>query len=88
MKVQQGMCVPMFHYTWTWGGSRAVSTRTSFGGSPLLSEKPARDEGMSTSQRNIEYLKKNTSIYHSRAERTAYMSAIVNKDFVCSTTAA
>ncbi len=23
MQVQQGMSVPMFHYTWTWGGSRA-----------------------------------------------------------------
>ena len=23
LQLQQGMSVPMFHYTWTWGGSRA-----------------------------------------------------------------
>ena len=43
---------------------------------------------MNTSQRNIEYLKKNTTVYHSRAERSAYMAAVVNKSFVSSTAAA
>ena len=43
---------------------------------------------MNTSQRNIEYLNKNIVLYHTRAERTAYMAAVVNKDFVCSTDAA
>jgi len=55
---------------------------------PPLSEKVARDDDLSTSQRNIEYLKENTSIHHSRAERTVYMSAIVNTGFMCSTSTA
>jgi len=88
LQMQQGMSVPIFHYTWSWGGSRASVIPHVIWRVPPLSEKQARDDGINTSQRSIEYLKKNTSLYHSRAERTAFMSAVVNKKFVCSTTVA
>ena len=50
--------------------------------SPPESEKEKRNEGMSKSQKNIDFLHKNTNIYHTRAERTAYMATMFNKDFV------
>jgi len=83
--LQQGMSVPIFHYTWSWGGSRAGVNPHVIWRVPPLSEKQARYDGMNTSQRNIEYLNKNTSIYrHSWAEHTAYMAVVVKNEFVCS----
>ena len=55
--------------------------------SPPQSEKEKRDEGMSESQKNIDFLHKNTAIYHTRAERTAYLAAVVNNNFVHSVAA-
>jgi hypothetical protein len=43
---------------------------------------------MSESQKNIDFLHKNTAIYHTRAERTAYLAAVVNKNFVQNAAAA
>jgi hypothetical protein len=84
LQMQQGMFVPIFHYTWSWGGSRAGVNPHVIWRIPPLSDKEARDEGMNTSQKNIEYLNKNTSLYHSRVEHTAFMPVVVNKNFVCS----
>jgi hypothetical protein len=44
-----------------------------------------RDEGMMKSQNNIDFLKNNTAIYRSRAERSAYLATVVNKNFINST---
>ena len=80
--LQQGMSFPIFHYTWNWGGSRAGVNPHAIWRVPPLSDRQARDEVITTCQRNIEYLKKNTVIYHTRAKHTAYMVVGVNKDFV------
>jgi len=40
------------------------------------------------SQKNIDFLKKNTAVYHTRAERSTYLAAVVNRNFVSSTSAA
>jgi len=88
LQMKQGLSFPIFHYMWTWGVSRAGVNPHVIWLVPPLSDKEARDEGMTTCQRNIEYLKKNTVVYHSRAKRSAYMVVVVNKSFVCSTTVA
>ena len=43
---------------------------------------------MINSQKNIDFLKNNTAVYHTRAERSAYLAVVVNKNFVSSTVAA
>jgi hypothetical protein len=43
---------------------------------------------MTKSQINIDFLHENTSVFHTRAERTAYMAAVVNKNFINSAAAA
>jgi hypothetical protein len=43
---------------------------------------------MVKSQKNIDFLNKNTVVYHTRAERSAYLAVVVNRNFVSSTTAA
>ena len=43
---------------------------------------------MTQSRNNLEYLKKNTPIYHSRAERATYRATIINKSFVSNVSAA
>ena len=43
---------------------------------------------MTKSQKNIDFLHGNTSVYHTRAELIAYMAAVVNKNFVNSAAAA
>ena len=62
LQMQQGLSFPIFHYTWTWGGSRAGVNPHVIWRVPPLSDKEARDTGMITCQRNIEYLKKNTAV--------------------------
>ena len=42
---------------------------------------------MIKSQNNIDFLNKNTSLYHSRVERIAYLAAVVNANFVNGTPA-
>ena len=43
---------------------------------------------MINTQKNIDFLKKNTSIHHTRTERTLFLAVVVNKNFVnISTTA-
>ena len=64
MQLQQSMSIPIFHYTWTWGGSRSRVYPRVIWRVPLLSDKNAREEGMHTSQQTIEYFHKNTSILH------------------------
>ena len=45
-------------------------------------------EGKNKPLKNIDFLNKNTTIYHTRAERSAYLTFVVNKNFAsCSTTA-
>jgi hypothetical protein len=39
---------------------------------------------MSESQKNIDFIQKSTAIYHTRAERTVYLAAVVSKNFVIS----
>ncbi len=82
------MSVPIFSYTWNRGGSRAGINPHVIWRIPSISDTNACDEGMNTSQRNIEYLNNNTATYHSRVERTAYMATMVNKNFVSSTSVA
>ena len=43
---------------------------------------------MNKSQANIDFLNKNTSTYHSRAERSAYLATVLNTNFVNGTAAA
>jgi hypothetical protein len=43
---------------------------------------------MIKSQINIDLLNKNTALYRSRAERSAYLATVVNKSFISSTSAA
>jgi hypothetical protein len=43
---------------------------------------------MSESKKNIDLLHNNTTIYYTRAKRTAYLAAVVNKNFVNSVAAA
>jgi hypothetical protein len=88
LQLQQGLSVPVFYYTWTWGGSKAGINPHIIWRVPPESEKEKRDEGMSESQKNIDFLHKNTAIYHTRAERTAYLAAVVNKNLVNSAAAA
>jgi len=73
---------------WTYVGSRVGINPHVLWRVPALSDKQARDEGMNTSQRHIEYLNKNTAVYHTREERIAYMAVVVNTDFVCNTAVA
>ena len=53
LHLQRGMFVPIFHYTWTWGGSRSGVNLHVIWRVPPLSDKKARDEGMHKSQYNI-----------------------------------
>jgi len=88
LQLQQGLSLPIFCYTWVWGCSRAGINPYVIWRVPLESKKEERDDGMIKSQQNIENLHKNTSLYHTRAERTSYLAAVVNKNFINSVTAA
>ena len=70
------------------GGSRAGIYPHIIWRVPPESKKDERDEGMVKSQKNIDFLNKNTVVYHTRAERSAYLAVVVNRNFVSSTTAA
>jgi len=43
---------------------------------------------MTLSQSNVDYLNNNTSLYHSRAERTSYLATVINTNFVNGTVVA
>ena len=85
--MQEGLAAPFFSYTWSRGGSRACISPHVIWRLPPQSEKKERDEGMNKSQANIDFLNKNTSTYHSRAERSAYLANVLNTNFVNGTTA-
>jgi hypothetical protein len=88
LKMQAGMSSPIFSYTWARGGSRAGVNPQVIWRVPLEAQKKERDKGMTKSQINVDYLNRNTSIYRSRAERSAYMATVVNKNFINSTAVA
>jgi len=88
LKVQEGLSVPFFSYTWSRGGSRGGVCPHVIWRLPPQSDSKGREEGMSKSQANIDFLNKNTSIYHSRAERSAYLATVLNTNFVNGTAAA
>ena len=78
----QGLSVPIFLYTWAWGGCGAGTNLHVIWRIPLESQKEERVEGMNMSPKNNDFLNKNTIIYHTRAERSAYLAYVVNKNFV------
>jgi hypothetical protein len=88
LKMQEGLVAPFFSYTLSRGGSRAGISPHVIWRLPPQSEKKERDEGMDKSQANIDFLNKNTSTYHSRAERSAYLATVLNTNFVNGTAAA
>jgi len=69
LKMNEGMTVPIFSYTWSMGGSRAGVNPHVIWRGPLKSEKEQRDQGLMTSQNNIDYLKQNTILFHKRLEQ-------------------
>ncbi len=48
LQMEQGLSIPIFHYTWSWGGSRACVNPHVVWRVPPLSEKQAREEDMTT----------------------------------------
>jgi hypothetical protein len=88
LKVNEGLSVPIFSYYWSRGGSMAGINPHVIWRIPLQLNKNERDEGMTRSQNNVDYLNNNTSLYHSRAERTSYMAIVINTNFVNGTGAA
>jgi hypothetical protein len=79
LKMHEGMSDPIFSYTWSRGGSRVGVNPHVIWRVLAKLEQEQRAEGIRTSQNNIDYLKKHTTIYHTRAERTAFMATMVNK---------
>jgi hypothetical protein len=55
---------------------------------PSESKIEERDEGITKSQKNIVFLHRNTSLYHTLAERTVYLAYVVNKNFLHNVAAA
>jgi len=51
LNLQQGLSVPVFFYTWIWGGGRAGINPHVIWRVPHKSEKEKRDEGMAKSQK-------------------------------------
>jgi len=74
-------------YTWNRGGSGAGINPQVISRIPLEAQKIERSEGMIKTQKDIDVLNKNTSIYHTRAERTLFLTVVVNKTFVNNATA-
>jgi hypothetical protein len=83
-KMNEGMTVPIFSYTWSRGGSRASVHPHVIWRVPFKSEKEQREQGLMTSQNNINYLKQNNILFHCRAERSAYLATVVNANFISS----
>jgi hypothetical protein len=85
LKMRGGMSCPVFIYTWARGGSRTGVNPQVIWRVPLQPNTGERDEGMMKSQNNIDFLKTNTAIYRSRAELSAYLATVVDKNFINST---
>jgi hypothetical protein len=88
LKMNEGLSEPIFSYTWSKGGSRAGVNPHVIWRVPLKTEKEQREQGLQTSQNNIDYLKQNTIIYRTRAERSAYLATVVKTNFISSRAAA
>jgi hypothetical protein len=88
LKMNEGMPEPIFSYAWSRDGSRAGVNLQVIWRVPLKSEKEQRDQGLKMSQKNIDYLKQNTILFHSRAERSAYWATVINTNFISNRAAA
>jgi hypothetical protein len=85
LNMHGGMSCPIFCFTWARGGGRAGVNRQVIWRVPPTTNKTGCETGMINSQINIDLLNKNTALYRSRAERSAYLATVVSKSFISST---
>ena len=78
----RGLCILFFSYALPRGGNIAGFNPQVIWRLPPQSNKKEQDEGMSKSHAIIEFLDNSTSIYHSRAERSAYSATVLITNFV------